>query len=278
MNTLLSSLEQALDVAIDAAKSGGRTLLRYYKDGSYLQRAKADTSFQTTADLESERIILERICQTFPDHAIFSEECGHLSSTSSVYQWVIDPLDGTENFLLGMPYFSSSITLCEHNIPLIAVVYNPLTEELYKAVRGKGAWLNDVRLHVSKTSHLRESRAFFIPDFRTKHQRKTVHLRNQLYTSCRRVLDTWSPALDWCLVASGKGDLLVVMAGDPLQPDAGMLLVEEAGGKITNFNGTPFSQQMTGYLVASNDTLLHERLLQLVKDYDIHASEEQRFD
>lgn len=168
------------------------------------------------ADLASEQIILRMIQEAFPEHSIKSEERGHIPSASSAYQWLVDPLDGTENFTLGIPYFSSSITLCEHGLPLVAVVYNPVTNELFTAQKGQVARRNGEPLHVSAHNTLHGGRVFFIPDFTTKRQPESIWLRNLLYSHCRRVLDTWSSALDWCLVASGRVDLVVAVAGTPI--------------------------------------------------------------
>lgn len=159
------SMYEEMQVAIKAAISGGEVLLHYFKDRKYCTKAKSDSSLQTTADLEAERIILDIIRAAFPDHSIKSEESELISSASSEYQWLVDPLDGTENFFLGIPYFSTSIALCKEGIPQIAVVYNPVTEELYTAEAGKGAWLNNAVIHVSRSVTLKGSRAFFIPIF-----------------------------------------------------------------------------------------------------------------
>ncbi len=256
--------QSAMAVAEEAARASGEILLKYFRADAYRTRYKEDTSLQTTADLESEQVIIDTIKSNFPGHSIDSEESGFFC-TSSPYKWLVDSLDGTENFVLGIPYFSSSITLCQENVPQIAVVYSPVTGDLYTAERGKGAFLNGTRINVSKEARLKGSRAFFIPDFTTKRMPNTACLRNKLYGQCRRVLDTWSPALDWCLVASGKVDLVVSISNRPMQPDAGTLILEEAGGKVTDFDNIIFNNANSGRIVGSN-SLLHDQLLQLIND------------
>jgi myo-inositol-1(or 4)-monophosphatase len=113
---------------------------------------------------------------------------------------------------------------------------------------------------------LKGSRAFFIPDFTTKREQKTASLRNKLYGQCRRVLDTWSPALDWCLVANGKVDIVVSISDRPIRPDAGTLILEEAGGKVTDFDNSEFNDDNNGRVIGSN-SLLHDQLLQLINEY-----------
>ncbi len=259
------SMDKAMGVAMKAARASGKILLKYYREGVYGTRYKEDTSLQTTADLESEQVIIDTIISNFPDHCIEGEERGLIFSPSS-YKWLIDSLDGTENFVLGIPYFSTSITLYKEDKPQIAVVYNPITEDLYTAARDKGAFLNGNRIYVSDEAELKSSRACFIPDFTTKRMQKATCLRNKLYGQCRRVLDTWSPALDWCLVANGKVDIVVSIVNHPIQPDAGTLILEEAGGKITGFDSRSFNDG-NSVCVVGNNSLLHDQLLQLISEY-----------
>ena|SRR5947209_9676305 len=266
LTTLEVLMEKAMGVAVDAAKAGGKILLKYFKEGTYRKRYKEDTSLQTTADIEAEEIIIDKIKKVFPDHSIESEERGLIPSKSSYYQWLIDPLDGTENFFQGISYFSSSIALCRNGRPEIAVVYNPITDECYTAIRGEGAWLNERRIYVSDKVQLKSCSAFFIPDFVTKREDNSVRLRNMLLMKCRRVLDTWSPALDWCLVASGKADMVVAVSGGPIRPDAGTLILEEAKGKITDFHGRSFGSDNSRKIVGSNATSVHSELLRLAKE------------
>jgi len=267
----LVKLAIAMDVAMEAARASGKILLKYYWKDAYGTKYKEDTSLQTTADLESEQAIIDLIMSNYPDHCIEGEENGLISAPSSYspspYKWLIDSLDGTENFVLGIPYFSTSITLCKEDEPQIAVVYNPITEDLYTASRGKGAFLNGNRIHVSNKAQLKSSRACFIPDFTTKRMDKTTCLRNKLYGQCRRVLDTWSPALDWCLVANGKVDIVVSIVNRLIQPDAGTLILEEAGGKITGFVSSSFNDDKRVCGVVGSNLLLHDQLLQLISEY-----------
>ncbi|HEU5383629.1 MAG TPA: inositol monophosphatase family protein, partial [Ktedonobacteraceae bacterium] len=142
--------------------------------------------------------------------------------------------------------------------------YEPVTGTLYTAQRGHGAWRNGERLHLSRTSQFKQCRTFLLPDFVTKQQPQTARLRQALYQQCRRVLDTWAPALDWCLVASGRADLLVALAGRPIAPNADTLILEEAGGTITDVSGQPFTGQGQRLLVGSNGTELHPACLRLL--------------
>jgi myo-inositol-1(or 4)-monophosphatase len=256
--------EKMREVAIEAAKAAGEVLLRLYQRRASRTWAKEDTSLVTEADLAAEQAIITRLHTAFCDHRIESEEQGLWNVGNAPYHWKVDPLDGTENFVLGLPYFSTSLLLSADHRPVLAVVYEPVTQHLYTAVRGSGAWLNGERIHVSQNEELKHCRTCFIPDFATKRHPRTIALRNELYRHCRRVLDTWSPALDWCLVASGRADLLVALSGHPMVPDAGTLFLEEAGGQITDFQGNGFPGPNQRCLVASNGKL-HQQFFHLAQ-------------
>jgi myo-inositol-1(or 4)-monophosphatase len=261
---ILTELRRAKEVAVEAAKVAGDILLKEYQQRRYRTRTKADTSLQTGADLAAEQAILACIHTAFGDHTIESEEQGVWKVGASPYRWKIDPLDGTENFVLGLPYFSSTLLLSYDDQPVFAVVYEPVTHNLYTAERDAGAWLNGERIQVSHTHDFRQCRTFLIPDFVTKRETLTALVRQELYQRCRRVLDTWSPALDWCLVESLRADLVVALAGSPLTPDAGTLILEEAGGRITDFSGQRFNGRKQRCLIGSNGTELHDRLLHVL--------------
>ena len=264
---MVTAFRRAKEVAVEAAQGAGAILLQEYQQRSYRTRTKADTSLQTDADLAAEQAMLACIHTAFGDHTIESEEQGVWKVGASPYRWKIDPLDGTENFVLGLPYFSSTLLLSYDDQPVVAVVYEPVTHTLYTAERDAGAWLNGERMQVSHTHDFRQCRIFLIPDVVTKREALTALVRQELYQRCRRVLDTWSPALDWCLVASGRADLVVALAGEPLTPDAGTLILEEAGGRITDFSGKRFTGRAQRRLIGSNGTDLHDQLLQCIQSW-----------
>lgn len=254
-------LDEPLEVAVEAVREGGRVLLDLFERSTLSATVKADSSLQTTADLRAEEAIVRVIEGADGSAFIRSEERGETGPKDSADEWIVDPLDGTENFVLGLPYFSSTVTLRRRGEPVAAAVLNPVTSQLYTAMRGQGAWVNDQRLSVSVQGELRRARLFEIPDYTTKRLTETLRLRESLYTRCRRMIDTWAPALDWCLVASGRLDALVVIAATKIEPSGGTLFIEEAGGNITDLRGAPFREAADGRLIASNGTRLHDELL-----------------
>jgi myo-inositol-1(or 4)-monophosphatase len=258
------SQAKGLVVALSAARAGGRVLQRRFLTAHSMVKQKRDGTFQTSEDLESERRIIDIIRRAYPGDTISSEELGLTGTCGSRYKWLIDPLDGTENFLLGLPYFSVSLTLSKDDEPILGVVYNPVTNQVFSAQKGKGAKSNNRRLKTSARTDLSKASVFMIPSMKTKRQLPTIRLRNALYNSCRRVLDTWAPALDWCLVADGRADAVVVVDDFPLRNDIRTLLLEESGGVITDFVGVSFPDSKAGLAVGSNSAALHRQLLELI--------------
>jgi len=257
---------EILDIAVKAAIAGGEIINRRYKARDFQTRSKPDSSFQTRADLESEKAIVDIIKAAYPAHNIYGEEGGRLVSTDSPYEWLIDPLDGTDNFVMGIGHFSVCITVCNSGEPITGVVYEPLSQTFYTAKRGQGALLNGKSITVSATTELKSAKIFFIPDFSTKRQLSVVRLRNAIYQDCRRLLDTWSPALDWCLVASGRADALFVLEHQSVKADIRSLILQEAGGRITDFQNRPFPTVRGEYIIASNGTHLHDALISVANE------------
>lgn len=252
-----------MQVAIRAAKSAGDLIRNDFRSRRFQAESKPDSSLQTRTDLESERVIIDIIRSAFPTHRVCAEESGEVSSSDSEYEWLVDPLDGTDNFVLGIDHFSVSITLCKFGQAILGVVYEPISENLYTAEKGHGAFLNGQILKVSATTDVARAVVFVIPDFTTKRQQVTIQLRTAIYQKCRRVLDTWAPALDWCMVASGRADALFLLERQPPRQDIRFLLVEEAGGQITNFESGPVNNATDRFLIASNGTSLHKDLISI---------------
>ena len=252
-------------VAVEAVKAGGSIISQYYAKIIPEPRRKADTSYQTIADTASEQAIINVIGRAFPTHGISSEEMSTPIITSSEYEWFVDPMDGTENFLSGVPYFSSCVALCKNGLPIITAIYNLVTDELYLAIRGQGATRNGKPIQVSTVATLKEGTIFFVPTFENKRQTGTEYIRNEIYRNCRRMLDTWCSTLDWCQVARGKAEGIVVIGPNPLESIAGRLMLEEAKGSITELNDKT-SLNIENKIIASNGGSLHDSLRQVVSE------------
>jgi myo-inositol-1(or 4)-monophosphatase len=175
----------------------------------------------------------------WPSHDVLGEEQG-LIDTGSNYRWYVDPLDGTTNFAHGFPVFCVSMALQHKNQAIAGVVYDPTRDELFAAERGSGAYLNRQRIHVSKTADLAECLVATGFPSHKRHKNPNIYFYHQITLRTHGVRRAGSAALDLCCVASGRFDGFWEFNLNPWDTAAGVLIVEEAGGKVTDFHGGPF--------------------------------------
>ena len=244
------------------AREAGELLMGYFARRVPIED-KGDADLVTAADRASEALIVDRLQARFPRHDVMGEE-GARRETGSDYKWYVDPLDGTTNFAHGFPVFCISMGL-EHKGRLIAgVVYDPTRGEMFAAEKGSGAWLNQRRLHVSKTARVPESLlATGFPSHK-RHENPNIHFYHQITLRTHGVRRAGSAALDLASVASGRFDGFWEFNLNPWDLAAGVLLVEEAGGQVTGFFGQPFRLQDRD-VVATNG-LIHADLLREFKE------------
>lgn len=248
-----------LDIALSAAKKAGAIALRYFET-SITREVKEDKSFVTTADKEAEAAIINEIKKHFPGHGILGEESGE-EKTNSEYQWIIDPLDGTANFVNGIPLFSVSIAALKNGVPVAAVVYSPVGDSLYAAASGKGTtWKGKpVRVSDGETEHAMIS---FGPGKKEKERLNRMFGRAEQFVKSKRYLGC--AALELAYVARGGTEGFICFGLNKWDYAAGVLLVTEAGGTITDFSGKPWVFGSGDYFIASNGKV-HDALLSLVK-------------
>jgi myo-inositol-1(or 4)-monophosphatase len=252
-----------LSIAIEAAREAGR-ILQGFRGRAYEIETKHDQTFNlvTAADKAAERAIIEVIHRHHPDHQILGEEGGAVT-TRSEYKWIIDPLDGTTNFTHAFPIYSVSIAVEYKGEVIAGVVFDPSANELFHAEKGAGAFMNDTRLHVSSVEDL--SRAMLVTGFPYNvqenpnwcHERFIAFLMNA--QAIRRL---GSAALDCAYVAAGRLDGYWEVALQPWDKAAGQLLVTEAGGTISNFEGGPHSTYDPPFL--GSNGLIHHRMVDIL--------------
>jgi len=224
---------------------------------------KGDADLVTAADRAAEVLIRDRIRAQWPTHDVLGEEQG-LSDQGSDYRWYIDPLDGTTNFAHGYPVFCVSMGL-EHRSSgqagtrIAAVIYDPTRDELFTAEQGRGAWLNGEAIRVSKTATLKESLLGTGFPSHKRHKNPNIYFYHQITLQTHGVRRAGSAALDLCNVACGRYDGFWEFNLNPWDTAAGVLIVEEAGGMVTRFDGSAFELN-SRETVASNG-VLHEALL-----------------
>ena len=245
-----------LDVAIDAAKRGGKLALKYFKTQPKVSY-KADKSPVTRADIETEKLIRKILIKNFPDHEIIGEESGS-DHKKSKYQWVIDPIDGTRSFIRGIPQWCVLVAVMENNKPIIGVCYYPIQDELFHAQKDKGKFYNGKRTKVSGVKNLDEA---YISYYNLKHFARLNKVQN-LVDICQKTYSSMNNAsFSLSYLLQGKVDAYICGHGLLWDFAAPSLLTEEAGGKFTDFSGK-FSLT-SGSFVATNG-LLHTQVLKLL--------------
>ncbi|MDI3339573.1 MAG: inositol monophosphatase family protein [Sphaerobacter sp.] len=253
----------AREVAIDAARRAG-ALLRQKVGRVREVRRKGPVDLVTEADRASEELILGAIRARFPEHAILAEESGALSGSAgeAAYRWLIDPLDGTTNFAHGYPFYAVSIALEAAGEVVLGVVYVPPLDELYVAERGRGAWLNGRRLHVSQTATLLEALVAtgFLYDVDAR-GRNLPHWANFMHAT-QAVRRDGSAAIDLCHVAAGRVDGYWEEGLAPWDAAAGVLMVREAGGRVTGYRGELFG--LGGPTCVASNGLIHDAMLRVL--------------
>jgi len=244
------------------AREAGALLMPYFQQGLKIEY-KGDADLVTAADRASEKLIRERIGKQFPSHDVLGEEQG-LNDQGSDYRWYVDPLDGTTNFAHGYPVFCVSMAL-EHRPPgqagkrVAGVVYDPTRDELFTAQTGKGAQLNGKAIHVSKATQLRECLVATGFPSHKRHKNPNIHFYHQITLRTHGVRRAGSAALDLCNVASGRFDGFWEFNLNPWDTAAGVLILEEAGGRVTRFDGSPF--ELDSRETLGSNGLVHDALL-----------------
>ena len=247
-----------LQTAFNAARASGEILKKYYRNDCGVYK-KGDFDIVTDADYESEKKAIEIIGQKYPDHSFLCEECGFSGNEDAEYKWLVDALDGTINFSRCIPLFSFSIALLKNEIPILSVIYNPITEDFYYAEKGKGAYLNEKRLFISKNINLKDS--IIVSDL-TKDRNYHEEFFKMMQSLSKEVLGirlTQSTSINLAFVAEGRYDIFIKNIIKYYDAIAGILICEEAGGNVVDFSGNRISKSSKGIIV-SNSVLTNKIL------------------
>jgi myo-inositol-1(or 4)-monophosphatase len=249
-----------LETAVEIARESGALLANFFERRVPFE-LKGDFDLVTEADRASEKLVVERLRSHFPSHGIVAEEGGGHESPSE-FRWYVDPLDGTTNFAHGFPMFNITLGLERAGEIIAGVVYDPIRGEMFTAERGSGAWLNNRRLHVSKATRLADSLASTGFPSRKRHANVNIHFYHQMAMSSHGVRRTGSAAIDLAYVASGRLDAFWEFGLNPWDMAAGILLVSEAGGRVSDMNGALHAIPGSRHILADNGTI-HEEILGL---------------
>lgn len=260
----MANVSPLLNVMITAARKAGRSLVRDFGEVENLQvSVKGPANFVSTADHKAEDIIFKELSKGRPGYGFLMEERGLVDGADTTHRWLVDPLDGTTNFLHSMPMFAISIGLEREGQLVAGVIYNPVSDELFTAEKGKGAFVNDRRLRVAA----RKSLADTLVSTGIPHRGRPGHPRflNEMDTVMKEVAGirrTGSAALDLAFTAAGRFDAYWERNLKPWDIAAGIVLMREAGGIVTDLSGSDKMLE-TGEVMASNSTL-NKQLLPLV--------------
>lgn len=242
---------------MEIAREAG-ALLNHFLERRIGFELKGDYDLVTEADRASERLIVERLSARFPSHAIVAEEGGGQAG-SSEYRWYVDPLDGTTNFAHGYPTFNVTMGLERNGEMICGVVYDPTRDEMFSAERGAGAYLNNRRIHVSKTAVLADSLLSTGFPSRRRHLGVNIHFYHQLAMATHGVRRGGAAAIDFAYTACGRLDGFWEFTLNPWDMAAGLLLVEEAGGRVSDMKGAPVS--LRGPHVVADNGAIHDELI-----------------
>ncbi len=257
MTSTLSTPNTLVPTISEIAREAGALLMEYFHRHVAVEY-KGEADLVTVADRKSEALIRERIRQHWPTHDIQGEEEG-FKDTGSEYRWYVDPLDGTTNFAHGFPVFCVSLALEHKGVRIAGVVYDPTRDELFSAERGSGAYLNQNRIHVSKIANSAECLVATGFPSHKRHKNPNIFFYHQITLHTHGVRRAGSAALDLCCVASGRFDGFWEFNLNPWDTAAGVLIIQEAGGKVTDFSGGPF--QINGRETLASNGLVHQAML-----------------
>jgi len=252
-----------LETAIHAARQAGKVLSRYARTGFRVEN-KSAIDLVTEADHAAEQCVIDVILASYPDHAFLAEERGRIGQSQSPYVWIIDPLDGTTNFAHGFPTYCVSIGLEYKEQCVLGVVYDPTRDELFSATRGGGARINDQPIKVSQTAQL--DQALLVTGFAYNIRETPNNNLDHFARFALRVQGlrrTGSAALDLCYVAAGRFDGFWEVKLNPWDMAAGLVILCEAGGRVTDFCGQ--SHSLYGQELVASNGHLHDSMISVIR-------------
>ena len=253
-----------LNTAVKAARKAGNVIIRATRDLDLLKvESKRQNDFVTEVDRAAEAAVIGVLREAYPNHAILAEESGESKGSQGDFVWIIDPLDGTTNFIHGVPQYCVSIGLKHKGIITQAVIYDPVKNELFTATRGAGAFMNDRRMRVSSRLRIGDSLiGTGFPFSKMESLERYIAMFRKVSLNCAGIRRPGAAALDLAYVAAGRFDGFWEMGLQPWDMAAGTLLVQEAGGLVGDFAGD--SNYMTSGEVVAGSAKVFAQLLALV--------------
>ncbi len=261
----MHSIDDYARVCEEAVRTGGRVIQSWVGRAAVSEKGPAD--LVTQADFASQEAVRRLVLGAFPNHCVLGEEKvpGETPNARTAYRWIVDPLDGTINFVHGVPHYSVSLALERDGELLVGAVYDPTLDECFTAVAGRGAFLNGRRIHASGVANLSEALAAagLPPNVPRNHPDMAMFL--EMAHRCQAIRRTGSAALNLCYMAAGRFDVYWSYSTNIWDVAAGVLILREAGGRITSTAGGEFVLEDARFLAAANQSL-HDRLRQAASE------------
>jgi myo-inositol-1(or 4)-monophosphatase len=259
-------MKQEYQEIINACQKGGEILNKYFGQVLEITEKTTPADFKTKADYESEEIIIKYLKTYFPDHNIVAEESGR-KNVNSEYTLIIDPLDGTNNFVLGFPYFSTTAALQKNNQVIFSVIHNPVLNRTYWAEKGQGAYLNNKKIRVSPEFNINKATVASLLSYSlqgSEYQYQTIKSLIQVL-KVKRDIYNWCPTLDFCLLAEGKIEAIINNQTELHDYAAGKLIAREAGAIITEFSGQEEADENNDQFIICNSKEIQSEILKILK-------------
>lgn len=273
METPSEDLQELVDTAVRAAEAGAAVLRRYFRGNELDVKVKGAHDFVTRADKESEEAVVEVLLGKYPQHHILAEEGGAshaVAPAADVCEWIIDPLDGTSNFLHGLPIFCVSIGCRRGNEMLAAVILDPMGDNLFTATKGGGAWWNGRRMQVSDKEGVENAFLATGYPFRARTALDLyLDIFRDIFLLSRGIRRCGAAALDLAYTAAGVYDGFFELKLSPWDIAAGVLLVEEAGGVVSDYDGGP--NYFEGGNILAGNAKVHAGLLEAIRRHTSEA-------
>lgn len=258
---IIMDIELAKTTAISAAREAGKLLNENFQKAKKMS-FKGEKDIVTDIDIKAEKIILDLITSQFPDHNILSEEAGSIIRDDSPYLWIIDPIDGTVNYYHRMNPYRVGICLLENKQLVLNVLYDPTKDELYIAQKGKGAFLNDTKMQVSANADIKNSVVLANLSSRREPRVATLKIIEKMFGEVMRMRVYGSSLAQMSYIATGKADAFFDVSIKPWDFLPAVLLIEEAGGKVTDIKGGEITPESTS-VIATNGKV-HDQILKLL--------------
>ncbi|PSU32015.1 inositol-1-monophosphatase [Photobacterium lutimaris] len=259
-----------LNIAIRAARKAGDHVIKSLEKSQAIEVANKGNDVVTNIDNEAEAIIIDTIRKSYPEHCIIAAESGTVEGKDKECQWIIDPVDGTKNFVRGYPHYAISVALRMRGRTEVAAVYDPMRNELFTATRGSGAQLNSQRLRASQPRDLTGTTlATGLPFAAKQHAESYIKIQSALFVDCDDMRQSGCAALDLCYLAAGRVDGVFRLGLKPWEIAAGELIAREAGAICTDFTGNT-NYLVTGNLVAGNARVV-KPLLSKIREHGSEA-------